>query len=108
MAPSTLKIVEIPEEKRILREEVGQEDVAKIVSRWTGVPLTRLLMSEAEKLRKLEEELAQKVVGQKEALEEVAKAIRRSRVGIAEENRPVGVFLFMGPTGVGKTETARA
>lgn len=99
---------EIPEAKRILREEVGEEDVAGIISRWTGIPLTRLLMSEAEKLRDLEKELARRVVGQKEAIEEVADAVRRSRVGIAEENRPIGVFLFLGPTGVGKTELARS
>jgi ATP-dependent Clp protease ATP-binding subunit ClpB len=98
----------IPAEDRILREEVTEEDIAKIVARWTGIPVSRLVASEKEKLTNLEGELARRVVGQKEAVEEVAKAIRRSRAGIAEENRPIASFMFLGPTGVGKTETARS
>ncbi len=98
----------IPAEKRLLKEQVTEEDVAKIVSRWTGIPVTRLLRSEAEKLAHLEEELKQRVVGQDHALERIARAIRRSRAGLSEENRPIGSFLFLGPTGVGKTETAKA
>ena len=98
----------IPKEEKLLKEEVTDDDVAKIVSRWTGIPVTRLLRSEAEKLTHLEDELKQKVVGQDEALVKIAKAIRRSRAGLAEEGRPIGSFLFLGPTGVGKTETAKA
>lgn len=98
----------IPEEERVLREEVSEEDIAKVVSRWTGIPLTRLLASEAERLLHLEDELKRRVVGQDEALQAVARAIRRSRAGLKEAKRPIGSFLFLGPTGVGKTETARA
>ncbi|MGB9637253.1 MAG: AAA family ATPase, partial [Microgenomates group bacterium] len=98
----------IPKEERLLNEEVTDEDVAKVVSRWTGVPVSRLLRSESEKLARLEEELKKRVVGQDEALEKIANAVRRGRAGLAEENRPLGSFLFLGPTGVGKTETAKA
>jgi ATP-dependent Clp protease ATP-binding subunit ClpB len=98
----------IPKEEKLLKEEVTDDDVAKIVARWTGIPVARLLRSEAEKLTNLEDELKQKVVGQDEALVKIAKAIRRSRAGLAEEGRPIGSFLFLGPTGVGKTETAKA
>jgi ATP-dependent Clp protease ATP-binding subunit ClpB len=98
----------IPKEEKLLKEEVTDDDVAKIVARWTGIPVTRLLRSEAEKLTHLEDELKQKVVGQDEALVKIAKAIRRSRAGLSEEGRPIGSFLFLGPTGVGKTETAKA
>ena len=108
-----LKVLEaqwqkIPKEKRLLREEVVEEDIAAVVSRWTGIPVTKLMTTEAAKLVHLEKELHQRVVNQEEAIKEVADAIRRSRSGIAEENRPIGAFVFMGPTGVGKTETARA
>jgi len=98
----------IPKEEKLLKEEVTDDDVAKIVARWTGIPVARLLRSEAEKLTHLEDELKQKVVAQDEALVKIAKAIRRSRAGLAEEGRPIGSFLFLGPTGVGKTETAKA
>ena len=98
----------IPKEEKLLKEEVTDDDVAKIVARWTGIPVTRLLRSEGEKLAHLEDELKQKVVGQDQALVKIAKAIRRSRAGLSEENRPIGSFLFLGPTGVGKTETAKA
>jgi len=98
----------IPKEEKLLKEEVTDDDVAKIVSRWTGIPVTRLLRSEGEKLANLEDELKQKVLGQDEVLVKIAKAIRRSRAGLGEENRPIGSFLFLGPTGVGKTETAKA
>ncbi len=99
---------EIPQEDRMLQEEVTEEDIAQIVSRWTNIPVTRLLASESEKLVHLEDELKKQVVGQDEALHKVANAIRRSRAGLKEENKPIGSFLFLGPTGVGKTETARA
>lgn len=102
------QLAEIPEEERLLREEVTEDDVARVVSRWTGIPITKLLTSEAEKLVHLEEELKKRVVGQDEALRKIAGAVRRNRAGVAEENRPIGSFLFLGPTGVGKTETARA
>ncbi len=95
-------------EHRILKEEVTEEDIATVVARWTGVPVGKLLESESARLVALEKELAKRVVGQEEAVEAVANALRRSRAGIAEENRPIGSFIFLGPTGVGKTELARA
>jgi len=95
-------------QKRILKEEVTEEDVARVVSRWTGIPVTRLLEEEAQKLARMEEELHKRIVDQDEAIKAVANAIRRSRAGVAEENRPMGVFLFLGPTGVGKTELAKS
>jgi ATP-dependent Clp protease ATP-binding subunit ClpB len=93
---------------RFLKEEVTAEDIAEVVSRWTGIPITRMLESERERLTKLEDELAHRVVGQREAVEAVANAVRRSRAGLQDPNRPIGSFIFLGPTGVGKTETARA
>jgi len=102
------KLQLIPKDERVLKEEVTNEDVAKIVARWTGIPVTRLLATESERLASLEEELKKRVVEQDEALKKIANAIRRSRAGLADENRPIGSFLFLGPTGVGKTETARA
>ncbi len=98
----------IPVEERLLREEVRDDDIARVVARWTGVPVTRLLTSESDKLVHLEEALKKRVVGQDEAIVKVAGSIRRNRAGIAEENKPIGSFLFLGPTGVGKTETAKA
>lgn len=98
----------IPAEKRLLKEQVTEEDIARIVSRWTKIPVTRLLSTESEKLAHLEKELKLRVVGQDHALVKIANAIRRSRAGLSEENRPIGSFLFLGPTGVGKTETAKA
>ncbi len=102
------KLEAIPEEKRIIREKVIEEDVAQVVARWTGVPVQRLLESEANKLLHLEERLHKRVVGQNEAIESVARAIRRSRAGLKKGHRPIGSFLFLGPTGVGKTELAKA
>ncbi len=98
----------IPENIRLLKEQVAEEDVAKIVGRWTKIPITKLLSTESEKLLQLEDELRKRVVGQDYALTRLAYAIRRNRVGLGEENRPIGTFLFLGPTGVGKTETAKA
>ena len=92
----------------LLRQEVTDEDIAKVVAAWTGIPVTRMLESERQKLVHMEERLQKRVVGQKEALEAVANAVRRSRSGLQEPNRPIGSFIFLGPTGVGKTETARA
>jgi ATP-dependent Clp protease ATP-binding subunit ClpB len=93
---------------QFLKEEVTAEDIAEVVSRWTGIPITRMLESERARLTKLEDELAHRVVGQREAVEAVANAVRRSRAGLQDPNRPIGSFIFLGPTGVGKTETARA
>jgi ATP-dependent Clp protease ATP-binding subunit ClpB len=93
---------------RFLKEEVDSEDVAEVVSRWTGIPVSRLMEGEVEKLVKLESTLHERVVGQDEAVSAVANAIRRSRAGLSDPNRPIGSFLFLGPTGVGKTELARA
>jgi len=94
--------------RRILKEEVTDEDIAAVVARWTGIPVTKMLENEAKKLISMEAELAHMVVGQSEALQVVSNAIRRSRAGISEPSRPIGSFIFMGPTGVGKTELARA
>jgi ATP-dependent Clp protease ATP-binding subunit ClpB len=95
-------------ESRLLKEEVDEEDIALVVSRWTGIPVTRLLEGELEKLLRLEELLHQRVVGQDQAVKAVADAVMRARSGIKDPNRPIGSFLFLGPTGVGKTELARA
>jgi len=95
-------------DKRILREEVDDEDIARVVSRWTGIPVSKMLESESEKLLHLEAELQKRVVGQNDALSSLSKAIRRNRSGLGEKGKPIGSFLFLGPTGVGKTETARA
>ncbi len=102
------ELVKIQKNHQILKEEVSEEDVAQVVSRWTGIPVTRLMEEEAKKLEKMEAIISKRVVGQKEAISAISNAIRRSRAGISEESRPMGSFLFLGPTGVGKTETARA
>lgn len=93
---------------RFLKEEVTAEDIAEIVSRWTGIPVAKMMEGERERLTKLEAELARRVIGQEEAVQAVANAVRRSRAGLQDPNRPIGSFIFLGPTGVGKTETARA
>jgi ATP-dependent Clp protease ATP-binding subunit ClpB len=93
---------------QFLKEEVGADDVAEVVARWTGIPVTRMLESERERLTKLEDVLATRVVGQREAVKAVSNAVRRSRAGLQDPNRPIGSFIFLGPTGVGKTETAKA
>jgi ATP-dependent Clp protease ATP-binding subunit ClpB len=94
--------------RRMLKEEVDEEDVARIVSKWTGIPVSKMLEGEVKKLVTMEDRLRQRVVGQDEALERVANAIRRSRAGLSDPKRPIGSFIFLGPTGVGKTELARA
>jgi ATP-dependent Clp protease ATP-binding subunit ClpB len=94
--------------RRMLKEEVDEEDIAKIVSRWTGIPVAKMLEGEMQKLVQMETRLRERVVGQDEALAAVANAIRRSRAGLSDPKRPIGSFIFLGPTGVGKTETARA
>lgn len=93
---------------RLLKEEVDEEDIAEIVAKWTGIPVSRMLEGEVEKLLKMEERLRRRVVGQKEAITAVSDAVRRARAGIQDPNRPIGSFIFLGPTGVGKTELARA
>ncbi|MFA5755432.1 MAG: AAA family ATPase, partial [Candidatus Paceibacterota bacterium] len=102
------KIVRLQKQNPILKQEIGPEEISRVVSRWTGIPVTRLLESEAYKLEKMEKELGKRVVDQEEAIKAVSNAIRRSRAGISEEGRPLGSFMFLGPTGVGKTETAKA
>jgi ATP-dependent Clp protease ATP-binding subunit ClpB len=92
----------------LVKEEVDEEDIADVVSRWTGIPVTKLMEGEVEKLIQMEERLRERVVGQDEAIEAVANAVRAARAGLQDPNRPLGSFLFLGPTGVGKTETARA
>jgi ATP-dependent Clp protease ATP-binding subunit ClpB len=101
------KLGKIQKENSILKEEVTEEDIAKVVSRWTGIPVSKMLQSEMEKLAHMEKELAKRVIGQQEAIAAVSNAIRRSRAGISEEKRPIGSFIFLGPTGVGKTELAK-
>jgi ATP-dependent Clp protease ATP-binding subunit ClpB len=102
------RLAEMQKSGALLREEVTDEDIAEIVSKWTGVPVTRMMESEIQKLVKMEDNLKQRVIGQEEAVVAVSNAVRRSRAGLKDPNRPVGSFIFMGPTGVGKTELARA
>ena len=102
------KLKKIPPEEQLLKEYVDEELIAEIVAKWTGIPVSRLMQSEMQKLIHMEDELAKRVVGQKEGITALANAIRRSRSGLADANRPIGSFLFMGPTGVGKTELAKA
>ncbi|MEM9846598.1 MAG: ATP-dependent chaperone ClpB [Bacteroidota bacterium] len=102
------KLDQLPEEQRFTNEEVTDEDIAEVVSRWTGIPVTRMMQSEREKLLQLETQLGQRVIGQMEAVNAVADAVRRSRAGLQDPNKPIGSFIFLGPTGVGKTELAKA
>ncbi|MSO78470.1 MAG: ATP-dependent chaperone ClpB [Acidimicrobiia bacterium] len=104
----TARLDDLQREQKMLKEEVDEEDVAEIVSKWTGVPVTRLLEGEVAKLIRMEDVLHGRVVGQDAAVDVVANAIRRSRAGLSDANRPIGSFLFLGPTGVGKTELARS
>jgi ATP-dependent Clp protease ATP-binding subunit ClpB len=103
-----LRLAEKQSVKRLLKEEVDEEDIAEVVSRWTGVPVSKLLEGEMRKLLHLEEELHQRVIGQDEAVKAVSEAVMRARSGLKDPNRPIGSFIFLGPTGVGKTELARA
>ncbi|HEX4799437.1 MAG TPA: AAA family ATPase [Candidatus Paceibacterota bacterium] len=102
------KLKKLQRTRRLLKEEVTEEDIAGVVSRWTGIPVARMLEEEAKKLARMEEVLTKRVVGQIDAVKRVSDAIKRSRAGIADPNRPIGSFLFLGPTGVGKTELSRA
>jgi ATP-dependent Clp protease ATP-binding subunit ClpB len=102
------KLADMQKSGALLREEVTDEDIAEIVSKWTGVPVTRMMESEIQRLVRMEDELKRRVVGQEQAVRAVSNAVRRSRAGLQDPNRPIGSFIFMGPTGVGKTELARA
>ncbi|MCJ7628728.1 MAG: AAA family ATPase, partial [Longimicrobiales bacterium] len=102
------RLEELQSKGRFLKEEVDADDIAAVVGEWTGIPVSRLLESERQRLSHLEELLAMRVIGQPEPLKAVASAVRRARTGLQDPNRPVGSFIFLGPTGVGKTETARA
>jgi ATP-dependent Clp protease ATP-binding subunit ClpB len=104
----TKKLVEAQQDKKMLKEEVDAEDIAEVVAKWTGIPVSKMLESERSKLLKLEDELHKRIIGQDEAVSAVANAIRRSRSGLQDANRPIGSFIFLGTTGVGKTELARA
>jgi ATP-dependent Clp protease ATP-binding subunit ClpB len=102
------RLAEIQAKAKYLKEEVDAEDIAEVVAKWTGIPVTKMLESDRERLTRLEAELSRRVIGQGPAVEAVANAVRRSRAGLSDPNRPTGSFIFLGPTGVGKTETARA
>lgn len=102
------KLKKIQKGKRVLREEITEEDIAEVVARWTGIPLSRMLEGEQDKLKRMESFLSKRVIGQKEAIEKISDAVRRSRLGISDPNRPIGSFIFLGPTGVGKTELTKA
>lgn len=102
------KLKKLQSTRRILKEEIREQDIADIVARWTGIPVTRMLEGEAVKLTRLEDELRKRIVGQDEAVKKIADTVRRSRAGISDPNRPIGSFIFLGPTGVGKTELTKA
>jgi ATP-dependent Clp protease ATP-binding subunit ClpB len=108
LAAEEERLIKKQGQQRLLKEEVDEEDIAEIVSRWTGIPVARLLEGEMQKLMRLEDELHRRVVGQDEAVTAVAEAVIRARTGLKDPNRPIGSFIFLGPTGVGKTELARA
>jgi ATP-dependent Clp protease ATP-binding subunit ClpB len=103
-----IRLKKLQKSRRMLKEEITAEDIAEVVARWTGIPLTKMLEEERAKLEKMEGELEKRVVGQDEAIKRVADVIRRSRAGISDPNRPIGSFIFLGPTGVGKTELTKA
>ncbi|HEX8695421.1 MAG TPA: ATP-dependent chaperone ClpB [Longimicrobium sp.] len=108
IADADLRLAELQKESKFLKEEVDADDVAEVVARWTGIPVSRMLQSDRERLAHLDEHLNERVIGQPEATSAVANAVRRSRAGMQDPDRPIGSFIFLGPTGVGKTETARA
>jgi ATP-dependent Clp protease ATP-binding subunit ClpB len=108
LAANNARLADLQKGRPMLREEVTEEDIAGIVSRWTGVPVSRMLETETQKLLHMEERLGERVVGQREAVKAVSDAVRRSRAGLSDPRRPIGSFIFVGPTGVGKTELARA
>ncbi len=103
-----MKLQEVQSSKKMLKEEVDEEDIAEIVSKWTGIPVSKMLEGEIQKLIHMEERLGRRVIGQEEAIQAVSNSVRRARAGIQDPNRPIGSFIFLGPTGVGKTELARS
>lgn len=103
-----IKLKKLQKTRRVLKEEITSEDIAEVVARWTGIPLHRMLEEESEKLAYMEDYLGKRVIGQKEAIKKISDAVRRSRAGISDPNRPIGSFMFLGPTGVGKTELTKA
>jgi ATP-dependent Clp protease ATP-binding subunit ClpB len=108
LAGSNEELKKMSQEKRMLKEEVDEEDIAEVVAKWTGIPVSKMLESEKEKLLRMEQELRKRVVGQEDAVKAVCNAVRRSYAGLHDPKKPIGGFLFLGPTGVGKTETAKA
>jgi ATP-dependent Clp protease ATP-binding subunit ClpB len=102
------KLIQLQKEKKMLKEEVDEEDIAEVVSKWTGIPVTRMMEGEMQKLLKMEDRLYERVIGQNEAVTAISNAVRRSRSGLSDPNKPIGSFLFLGPTGVGKTELAKS
>jgi ATP-dependent Clp protease ATP-binding subunit ClpB len=108
LADNTAALADIQRDTRMLKEDVDEEDIAEVVSKWTGIPVTKLMEGEVQKLVRMEERLHERVIGQDEAIQAVSNAIRRARAGLQDPRRPLGSFLFLGPTGVGKTELARA
>lgn len=108
LAAKNERLAEVQQDRKMLKEEVDEEDIAKVVAKWTGIPVDKLLEGEKEKLVAADGELSKRVVGQREAISAVANAVRRARAGLQDPNRPLGSFIFMGPTGVGKTELARS
>ena len=108
LAEQNKYLSKIPKDSKMLKEEVTEEDIARVVANWTGIPIQRMLADEIEKLAYMETEIKKRIIGQDEAIISIANAIRRSRAGISEESRPIGSFIFLGPTGVGKTELAKA
>lgn len=108
LAEAKAKLAELQQSQRMLTEEVSEEDIARVVASWTGIPVDRLQEGEREKLVRMESRLAERVIGQKAAIDAVSNAVRRARAGLQDENRPIGSFLFLGPTGVGKTELSKA
>lgn len=103
-----IKLKKLQKTRRVLKEEINAEDIAQVVSRWTGIPLHRMLEEESEKLAHMEDYLGKRVIGQRDAIKKISDAVRRSRAGISDPNRPIGSFMFLGPTGVGKTELTKA
>lgn len=104
----TARIKKLQKSRRVLKEEITEEDIASVVARWTGIPVNKMLEEEAEKLARMEDYLKERVVGQTDAIEKISNAVRRARAGIGDPNRPIGSFMFLGPTGVGKTELTKA
>ena len=102
------RLKKLQSSRRILKEEITEQDIADVVARWTGIPVTRMMEEEARKLARMEEDLKKRLIGQDDAVKKIADTIKRSRAGIADPQRPIGSFIFLGPTGVGKTELTKS